>query len=90
MANYLNGYFNSVFTREDISSLPVPDSKFQEAKLGYLGQLIVTPENVAKKMKAMKDNKSPGVGGILQKLLMETVEQISIQHARVCNLSLKD
>ena len=36
----LNGYFSSVFTREDISSLPVPDAKFQEAKLDYLGQLI--------------------------------------------------
>ena len=38
----------------------------------------------------MKDNKSPGVDGILQKLLMETVEQISIPLARVFNLSLKD
>ena len=49
-----------MFTREDISSfissLPVPDVKFQEAKSDYLGQLIVTPEMVTKKIKAMKDN----------------------------------
>ena len=32
MAEDLNGYFSSVFTRKDISSLPVPDAKFQEAK----------------------------------------------------------
>ena len=51
-----------MFTREDISSLPVPDTKFQEAKFNYLGQLIVTPEMVAKKIKAMKDNKSPVLG----------------------------
>ena len=38
----------------------------------------------------MKDNKSPGVDGIPPKLLMETVEQISIPLARVFNLSLKD
>ena len=44
---------------------------------------------VAQKIKAMKDNKSPGVDGILPKLLMETVEQISIPLARVINLSLK-
>ena len=31
MAEDLNGYFSSVFTRED-SSLPVADAKFQEAK----------------------------------------------------------
>ena len=61
-----------MFTREDISSLPVPDAKFQEAKFYYLVQLIVTPEMIAKKIKAMKDNKSHGVDGILPKLLMET------------------
>ena len=66
-----NGYFSSAFTREDIISLPVPDAKFQEANLDYLGQLIVTPEMVAKKIKAMNDNKSPGVDGIPPKLVME-------------------
>ena len=90
MAEDLNGYFSSVFTKEDISSLPVADAKFQGAKSDYLGPLIVTPELVAKKIKAMKDNKSPGVDGIPPKLLMETVEQISIPLARVFNLSLKE
>ena len=46
------------------------------------------PEMVAQKIKAMKDNKSPGVGGIPPKLLMEIVEQNSIPLARVFNLSL--
>ena len=44
-AEDLNGYFSSVFTRDDISSLPVPGSKFQVAKSDYLGQLIVTRLN---------------------------------------------
>ena len=85
MAEDLNGYFSSVFTREDISSLSVPD-----AKSYYLGPLIVTPEMIAKKIKAMKDNNSPGVDGIPPVLLMETVEQISIPLTRVFNLSLKE
>ena len=42
-----------MFTREDIDSSPVPDAKFQEAKSDYLVQLIVTPEMVAKRIKAM-------------------------------------
>ena len=88
MAEDLNGYFSSVFTRKDISSLPVPDAKFQDAKSDYLGPLTVTPEMVAQKIKAMKDNKSPGVDGIPPKLLMETVEQTSIPLARMFNLSL--
>ena len=90
MAEDLNGYFSSVFTKEDISSLPVADAKFQGAKSDYLGPLVVTPELVAKKIKAMKDNKSPGVDGVPPKLLMETVEQISIPLARVFNLPLKE
>ena len=45
---------------------------------------------VDNKIKAMKDNKSPGVDGILSRLLMEIVEQITIPHARVFNLSLNE
>ena len=90
MAEDLNGHFSSGFTREDISLLPVPDTLFQETKSDYLGQLIVTPEIVAKKIKATKDNKSPGVDGIPPKLLMETVEQIGIPFETAFNLSLKE
>ena len=90
MAENLNGYFSSVLTREDISSLQLSDAKFQEAKSGYLGQLIVIPEMVVKKIKAMKDNKPLGVDRIPPRLITETVEQVSIPLARVFNLSLKD
>ena len=45
---------------------------------------------VGKKIKAMKDNKSPGLDDIPPKLLMETVQQIRIPVARVFNLSLKE
>ena len=45
---------------------------------------------VAKIIKAVKDSKSPGVDGIPKRLLMETVEQVSILLARMFNLSLKE
>ena len=38
----------------------------------------------------MKDNKSPGVDGMPPKLLKEIVEQISIPHAKLFNLSLEE
>ena len=63
---------------------------FRGLKSDYLWQLIVTPQMVPKKIKAMKDNKSPGLDGIPPKLLIETVEQISIPLARVLNMSLKE
>ena len=79
-----------MFTRDNISSLSVPDANLQETNSEYLWQLIVIPEMIVKKIKAMKDNKSPGVDGIPPKLLTETVDQISIPLARVFNLSLKE
>ena len=69
------------FTTEDISSLPV--LQFEGDKSDHLGQLFVTPETIAKKIKKMKDNRSPGVDGIPPKLLKEIVEQISTPPAKV-------
>ena len=79
MAVVLNEYFRSVFTSEDISSLPVPFTKFEGNKSEHLGQLFVTPEMIAKKIKKMKDNKSPGVDGhqnCLRKLLIKLVHHL--------------
>ena len=45
---------------------------------------------IAKKIKKMKDNKSPRVDGIPPKLLKEIVEQISTSLAKLCNLSLEE
>ena len=59
MAENINEYFSSVFTREDISALPVPETTFEGREFDYLGQLIVTQKVVAKKIRDMKDNKSP-------------------------------
>ena len=90
MAEVLNEYFSSVFTTEDISSLPVPFTEFYGNTSEHLGQLFVTPEMIAKKIKKMKDNKSTGVDGIPPKLLKEIVEQISTPLAKLFNLSLEE
>ena len=44
MSEELNVHFISVFTREDTSLLPVPETKFNGSDEEKLGQLIVTPE----------------------------------------------
>ncbi len=83
-------HFSSVFTREDTSSLPVPETKFNGSEGERLGQLVVTPEIVASKINNMKQNKSPGVDGISPKILKETLEQISTPLAHVFNMSLQE
>ena len=85
MAEVLNEYFSSVFTTEDISSLPVPFMKFEGNTSEHLGQLFVTPKLIAKKIKKMKDTKSPGVDWIPPKLLKEIVEQITTPLAKCFN-----
>ena len=89
MAEELNMPFSSVFTREDTSSLPVPETKFNGTEGERLGQLVITPEVLANKINNMNDNKSPGVDGIAPKILKETVEQISNPLAHVFNMSLR-
>ena len=44
IAQELNMHFRSVFTREDTSSLPVPEAKFNGPEGGMLGQFVVTPK----------------------------------------------
>ena len=83
-------HFSSVFTREDTSSIPVPETKFKGSEGERLGQLVVTAEVVVSKINNMKENKSPGVDGISPKILKETVEQISAPLAHVFNMSLQE
>ena len=45
---------------------------------------------IAKRIKKMKDNKSPGVDGIPPKPLKEIVEQISTRLVKLFNLSLEE
>ena len=90
MAEELNMHFSSVFTREDTSSLPVPETKFNGSEGERLGQLVLTPDVVASKINSMKENKSPGVDGISPKILKETVEQISSPLVHVFSMSLQE
>ena len=76
-----------MFTREDTSSLPAPETKFNRHDGGMLGQLVVTPEVVASKINNMNENKSPGVDGMSPKIPKETIEQISTPLAHVFNMS---
>ena len=79
-----------MFTRDDTSSLPVPETKFNGPELERLGQLIVTPEVVANKINNSKEIKSPGMDWVSPKILKETIEQISTPLAHGFNMSLQE
>ena len=88
MAEELNMHFSSVFTREDTSSLPVPEAKFSGSEEEMLGQLIVTPEVVASKIKNMKKNKSPGLDGLspINMSLQEGIVPLELKEANIIPL----
>ena len=88
MAEVPNEYFSSVFIIEDISSLPV--TKFEGDKSDHLGQLFVTPEIIAKKIKLRIQNIINHLELIPPPLLKEIVEQISTPLAKVFNLLLEE
>ena len=46
MAEELNRHFSSVFTREDTSPLPVPETKFKGSEGERLGQLEVVVSKI--------------------------------------------
>ena len=56
-----------VFTLEDINALPATEQLLEEGKT-CLEQLVVTPGMIEAKIKGLKDNKSPGAGGISPRL----------------------
>ena len=45
MAEELNMHFSSVFTREDTSSLPVPETKFEGSRGGKVGAVSGNPRS---------------------------------------------
>ena len=90
MVEELNRHSSSVFTREDTSSLPVPETMFKGSEGERLGQLVVTPEVAVSQIINMKEIKSPGMDGISPKILKETVQQISTPLAHVFNMPLQE
>ena len=66
-------HFSPVFKKEDTSSLPVPETKFNGPEGERLGQLVVTPKVVATKINNTKEIKSPGVDGISPKILTNCI-----------------
>ena len=74
MAEELNKYFTSVFTREDLHSIPEPAPMRIRTKLR--GTWIST-EKVRKKIKDLKPHGAAGPDGIRPKLLQECVEELA-------------
>ena len=85
-AQVLNDFFVSVFTIEDVSSIP-ERSSVTEANLD---SIHVTAEMVNKKLRNLNPNKSPGHDGIHSYLLKQLADEISLPLSMLYNKSLSE
>jgi endonuclease/exonuclease/phosphatase family metal-dependent hydrolase len=74
-AEVLNSFFASVFTKEDLSNVPTLASR------GYdqpLGTVTITQEDVLKRIRKLKPNKSSGPDDIHPRILREIKEEVAL------------
>ena len=72
-AEVLNNFFSSVFTEEDKSDVP----DFVTNQEDFISELNVSREEIIKKLKSLKPDKSPGPDGLHPRVLRELSEEIA-------------
>jgi hypothetical protein len=73
MAELLNEFFSSVFTREDTRDIP----KAEETGAEEMGDVIFTEKKVQEKIKKLRESAAAGPDGIGPKILQEMCREIS-------------
>jgi len=76
MAEAFNAYFTSVFTREDVSSLPDPVNIFKGSDGEKLLDVVFTADDVKVQLNKLRVDKAPGVDGPSPRFLMEIKNEI--------------
>ena len=85
-ANTLNSFFTSVFTVEDLESLP----SAQAATVNSQMQIQITEDMVFKELDKLNANKSPGPDGIHPFILKNVSKELSVPLNSIFNQSLRE
>ena len=72
-AELLNEQFSSVFTNEDLSSLP----QALPCMFPTIPDIVIVPDGIEKLLKNLQANKAPGPDGITPRILKETAAKIA-------------
>ena len=84
-AEVLNNQFSSVFTEEDLSNLPAPPRPDLKQELT---SIYITPPMIAKKLKNLRSDKSPGPDGVHPHLLKTFSDIFATALCQIYNISL--
>ena len=86
-AEVLNNFFCSVFTKENTDTIP----NLREQKLeNTLKEIKISVDQVKKKLKALKVDKSPGPDGVHPRVLREAADELAIPLTMLFNKSLEE
>ena len=86
-AQLLHSFFASVFTKENLDTLP----SLNQRHMGEpLTDIPITPEMVKKKLKKLKPTNSAGPDGLHPRVLLESTSSICIPLSMIFNKSLAE
>ena len=85
MAEVLNNFFSSVFTREDTGHIP----RAEEREAGILEDIVITHRAVRAKIRSLKTESSAGPDDIGPKLLQELEQELTPILVSIFNRSIK-
>ena len=85
IANELNGFFASMFSHEDLTSMPNVHRETNE-KIEFVS---ITRQKIVDKIKNLRENSAPGPDGITPKLLKIAAHEISLPLKLIFELSLR-
>jgi hypothetical protein len=84
MADILNSFFSSVFTKEDLSNLPTKNRETNTV----LSDIEISRREIIKKIDKLKKDSAPGPDNIHPRLLKELKHQIADPLAKIFRKSL--
>ena len=85
--NILNSFFASIFTEENMNTIPNPDIFYV---LCELTDLSITPEIVRQKLVKLKENRACGPDLIHPKILIELLAELVLPIVDIFDQSLQD
>ena len=87
MAKVLNSYFTSVFTKESPGEVPLLDKL---PTVSTLSEMVFTPEQVIKKLIALKPSSAPGPDNISSRFLKANADSMAPALAIIFNKSIRE
>jgi hypothetical protein len=86
IAEELNRYFASIFTKEDRTNMPRKHRETEER----LSEISFTRSEIIKKIKRLRPDSAAGPDGIHPRLLIECAEQVAIPLSNIFEKSLRE